>query len=240
MKLTAPVYRLKRNAKLLARKEDIPLHEALDRIAVGEGFDSWSLLAAKLAAIRPAGMLVDQLKCGDLLLLGARPGQGKTLLGLELVVEAVKRGGRGMFFTLEYTEKDVADRFRALGVDPRHFGERFELDCSDAIDAAHVIGRLALAPRGTFAVVDYLQLLDQRRDSPALSVQVQALKIFARERGVIMVFLSQIDRSYDPATKVCPDLRDVRLPNPLDLTLFDKACFLNNGKVQYGAAVGVT
>ena len=146
MKLSAPVYRLKRNAKLLARKEDIPLHEALDRIAVGEGFSSWSLLAAKSAESRPAGMLVDQLMCGELLLLGARPGQGKTLLGLELVVEAMKRGDRGLFFTLEYTEKDVADRFRALGVDREHFGERFELDSSDAINAAHIIGRLATAP----------------------------------------------------------------------------------------------
>ncbi len=236
MKLSAPVYRLKRNAKLLARKEDIPLHEALDRIAVGEGFSSWSLLAAKSAESGPAGMLVDQLMCGELLLLGARPGQGKTLLGLELVVEAMKRGDRGLFFTLEYTEKDVADRFRALGVDREHFGERFELDSSDAINAAHIIGRLATAPRGTLVVIDYLQLLDQRRDNPALSIQVRALKAFARERGLIMVFLSQIHRSYDPASKAFPDLADVRLPNPLDLTLFDKTCFLNNGKVRFGAA----
>ena len=65
--------------------------------------------------------------------------------------------------------------------------------------------------------------------------QVRRLKAFARGRGLILVFISQIDRSYDPAQKPCPDLDDVRLPNPLDLSLFDKACFLNNGEVRFQA-----
>jgi hypothetical protein len=47
MSLSAPIHVLKRRAKLRARKGDIPLHEALDRIARAEGFRSWSLLAAK-------------------------------------------------------------------------------------------------------------------------------------------------------------------------------------------------
>ena len=33
MKLSAPLYHLKRKAKLLSRAENIPLNEALDRIA---------------------------------------------------------------------------------------------------------------------------------------------------------------------------------------------------------------
>ena len=33
MKLSAPLYHLKRKAKLLSRAENIPLHEALDGIA---------------------------------------------------------------------------------------------------------------------------------------------------------------------------------------------------------------
>ena len=38
MKLSAPIYRLKRLAKILSRDEGLPLHEALDRIAAQEGF----------------------------------------------------------------------------------------------------------------------------------------------------------------------------------------------------------
>ena len=236
MKLSAPIYHLKRKAKRLSREDNIPLHDALDRVAVTEGFSAWSMLAAKAAAATPAGKLFPQFKPGDLVLVGARPGQGKTLMSLELAVEAMKSGHRAAFFTLEYTERDVLERLRAIGVEPAQFNTLFEVDCSDAISADYVVKQMASAERGTFVVIDYLQLLDQRRENPDLTVQVRALRSFARDRGLIVAFISQIDRSYDPAAKPCPDLDDVRLPNPLDLKLFDKTCFINNAEVQFRAA----
>ena len=236
MKLSAPLYHLKRKAKLLSRSDNIPLHEALDRVARLEGFAGWSLLAAKAAATSPAEKLFAHLAPGDLVLLGARPGQGKTLMSLELAVRAMKSGSPGVFFTLEYTEKDLLDRFRDIGVAREDFASLFAFDNSDAISADHIVEQLADAPRGTLVVVDYLQLLDQRRENPDLMVQVRALRAFARDRGLIFVFISQIDRAYDPAKKPCPDLGDVRLPNPLDLSLFSKTCFLNNSEVRFAVA----
>ena len=236
MKLSAPLYHLKRKAKLLSRAEKIPLHEALDRIAEREGFSGWSLLAAKMTATAPAGKLFARLAPGDLVLVGARPGQGKTLMSLELAVEAMKSGSRGVFFTLEYTETEMLERFRAIGMERDNFTGLFEFDSSNDISADYIIKRLAAAPRATLVVVDYLQLLDQKRENPELMVQVRALRSFARDRGLIFVFISQIDRAYDPLKKPCPGLEDVRLPNPLDLSLFTKTCFLNNGEVQFRAA----
>ncbi|AWM08084.1 DNA helicase [Bradyrhizobium symbiodeficiens] len=236
MRLSAPIYQLKRKAKRLSREEGIPLHDALDRIATTEGFSAWSMLAAKAAAVTPANRLFPQFRPGDLVLVGARPGHGKTLMSLELAVEAMRSGHRAAFFSLEYTEKDVLERIRAIGASPAQFADMFEVDCSDAISADYIVKEMAAAPRGTVVVIDYLQLLDQRRENPDLSVQVRALKSFARDKGLIVVFISQIDRSYDPAVKPCPDLDDVRLPNPLDLKLFDKTCFLNNSEVQFRAA----
>jgi replicative DNA helicase len=235
MQLSAPIHQLKRKARLLSRKENIPLHEALKRIAAQEGFDGWSLLAAKASAAAPAAKLFPRLAPGDLVLVGARPGQGKTLMSLELAVEAMKSGNRGVFFTLEYTEKEVLDRFRAIGVEQAKFDDLFEFDNSDDISADYIVKRLAAAPRGTLVVIDYLQLLDQRRANPELKDQIRTLQSFARERGLIFVFISQIDRSYDSLKKPYPDLEDVRLPNPLDLRLFTKTCFLNNGEVQFRA-----
>jgi len=236
MKLSAPIYHLKRKAKRLSREEGIPLHEALDRVATMEGFSAWSMLAARAAATTPANKLFPQFQPGDLVLVGARPGQGKTLMSLELAAEAMKSGHRAAFFSLEYTEKDVLDRLRAIGAEPAQFDKLFEVDCSDAISADYIVKQMATAARGTVVVIDYLQLLDQRRENPDLTVQVRALKSFARDKGLIVVFISQIDRSYDPSTKSCPDLGDVRLPNPLDLKLFDKTCFLNKSEVQFRAA----
>lgn len=236
MKLSAPIYALKREAKALSRQDNIPLHAALDRIAVREGFSAWSLLAAKAVAKLDPEELLARLEPGDMLLLGARPGQGKTMMSLRIAAEAMKTGRQAVFFTLEYAEREVGDRFRRVGEDPARFGDLFAFDCSEAIGDGHIIERLADVPRGTVAVIDYLQLLDQRRDKPELMQQVRVLKAFARERGLTFIFLSQIDRSYDPAAKPCPDLEDVRLPNPLDLALFDKTCFLHGDELRFAAA----
>ena len=235
MKLSAPLYHLKRKAKLLSRAENIQLHAALDRVARQEGFGGWSLLAAKMTASAPAEKLFARLAPGDLVLVGARPGHGKTLFSLELAVGAMKSGRRGAFFTLEYTEEHMVDRFRAIGADPMDFDGLFAFENSDAICADYIVASLETAPGGTLVVVDYLQLLDQKRENPALDIQVRELKSFARARGLILVFISQIDRSYDALKKPFPDMGDVRLPNPLDLKLFDKACFLNDGEVRFQA-----
>jgi len=236
MRLSAPLHRLKRKARLLARADHIPLHEALDRVAVQEGFVAWSLLVSRVSAVTPAAKLFEQLSAGDLVLVGARPGHGKTLMSLRLAVEAMRAGHRSVFFSLEYTAGIMLDRFRAIGVEPAEFKQLFSFDNSDDISADYIIKALANAPRGTLVVVDYLQLLDQKRGNPELMVQVRALQAFARERGLIFVFISQIDRRYDPSAKPCPDLDDVRLPNPVDLGLFSKTCFLNNGEVRFQAA----
>ncbi|MCA0420599.1 MAG: replicative DNA helicase [Proteobacteria bacterium] len=236
MNLSAPIHQLKRKARLMSRAERIPLHAALDRIAVAEGYRSWSLLTAKQPGMTSVRALWPLLESSDLVLIAGRPGQGKTLASLALLAEAMRAGRRGVFLTLEYTPADVLSRLRAINVEPAEFAGLFDCDCSDAVSADYIVARLADAPCGTVAVIDYLQLLDQRRDTPELELQVRALKAFAREKGLILVFLSQVDRSYEGSEKPFPEIADVRLPNPLDLTLFDKTCFVNRGEARFRAA----
>ena len=78
MKLSAPIFILKQQAKALARKAKIPLHQALDRIANREGFGAWSLLSSSTISDRSIARLLAHLVPGDLVLLAARPRQGKT------------------------------------------------------------------------------------------------------------------------------------------------------------------
>lgn len=234
MKRSAPIHQLKRQARLLSRSETIPLHAALDRVAAREGFGSWSLLATKRPI--PAGDIYARLRPGDLLLVAARPGHGKTVLALNLAMEAMKSGNRGFFFTLEYSEREWLDHFHRLGVSRTRSRQGLVLDASDDIDANYIVTALRDAPSDTLAVIDYLQLLDQKRANPELMDQVRQLKFFAREKGLTLVFISQIDRSYDPSTKRFPNEIDVRLPNPLDLSLFDKTCFLHDGEARFRSA----
>lgn len=233
MTLSAPVHHLKRKAKLMSRDRDIPLHAALDRIAAEEGYNGWSLLVSQAGDAAPSAKLFPRLAEGDMVLVGARPGQGKTRFSLELAIAAMKQGRRSHFFTLEYTVKDVIALFDKIGESPAQYDALFRLDSSDGIHAGYIMEQLAGAPRGTVAVIDYLQLLDQKRDTPALSAQVKQLKDFAAAKGIIFVFISQIDRNFETAGKSLPDMSDIRLPNPLDLSLFNKTCFIHNGEVRF-------
>ena len=232
MRLSAPTYQLKRRAKLLARDEKIAMHEALDRIARDEGFAGWSLLSSRLAMNPPSKAILSRLADGDLLLLGARPGQGKTLLGLQLLLDAARANRRAVFFSLEYTERDTKERIRSLDVDAEGLSEKLEIVTSDEISADFIVRYLSDSPRGTVAIIDYLQILDQQRSKPALSDQMLVLQEFARRTGVILGFISQIDRSFDPEREPLPSVRHIRLPNPMELGIFSKACFLHDGEVR--------
>jgi len=227
MKLSAPIFQLKRRAKQLAQELQIPLSKALDQIAREEGFSSWSLLASKESNATPAAKLLRTLQPGEMLLVAARPGQGKTLLSLSIAAEAIRQGNQGILFTLEYSEREVRSLLKKRGIT-----DAIELDCSDDICADHICEQLKSAPPGAVAIIDYLQLLDQRRENPPLAEQVQTLRTFAQARQVNFVFISQVDRSFDPTVKPMPDLTDIRLPNPIDLKLFDRACFLHGGEIR--------
>ena len=114
MRLSAPIYRLKRQAKQLSRDNNIPLHQALDRIAEQEGYKRWSHLAAAAPDHPLPQVILDELTGGGLLLLAARPGHGKTSVGLEIAATASRRGMTSMFFTLDYTKQDVTERLKTI------------------------------------------------------------------------------------------------------------------------------
>ncbi|GHB20336.1 replicative DNA helicase [Pseudovibrio japonicus] len=235
MRLSSPIYKLKRQAKLAARDSGIPLHAALDQLAQKEGYKSWSHLSSATSPSGHARNLLKQLQPGDLVLIAARPGQGKTLFGLELALQANQSGWQSHFFTLEYTPADVLNRITQLGRKPEEISSSFNLDCSDEICASYVLDQLHHTQQKALVVIDYLQLLDQKRKNPELTEQLSELKDFTRNTGHIILMISQVHRNFDLAAKPLPDLSDIRLPNSVDLTTFTKTCFLHKGEIEFRA-----
>jgi replicative DNA helicase len=232
MKLSAPIFQLKRRAKLMARSNSVPLNEALDQIAREEGFTRWSLLSASMAAGPLSETVLSRLDDGDLLLIAGRPGHGKTKLGLQLLIDAARDGRKALLFTLDFTEHQARKHLESLDASGGNIAEDVQIFTSDEISAEYIIQRMSGLERGAIAVIDFLQLLDQQRSKPVLSEQLQALGGFAKRTGVVLGFISQIDRSFETDGKRLPDIGDVRLPNFVDLGLFSKACFLHNGEAQ--------
>ena len=228
MKLSAPVFKLKHQAKQLSKRNGIRLHQALDAVAAQEGFSSWSMLAAKFPKHRPGQKILNELSPGEMILLGARPGHGKTILGLEVVALSSMHKNHGCFFTLEYNRDEVIDRIGQLGFEFDELRHTVFVDTSEQISADYIIRALTVLPANPIVVIDYLQLLDQKRTSPDLSQQLQELKHFAAKQGICMIFISQVHRSFDLSRRRFPGLDDIRLPNPVDLGVFNKACFVHN------------
>ena len=237
MKLSAPIFYLKRRARLMARASNLPLHEALDKIAREEGFARWSLLSSRSAEDLSPEAILSRLENGDLVLMAGRPGHGKTVLGLRLLLDAVRLGRGAVLFTLEFIEGEARHHLRQLDETSLGWADKVDVVTSESIGSDLVMRHLADAAPGTVAIIDYLQILDQQRSKPALANQIQALSIFARDTGVILGFLSQIDRTFDPDAKRLPDIGDIRLPNRVDLGLFTKAVFLHGGEAGFQRVV---
>lgn len=233
MKLSAPIFRLKRQAKVLSRDEGIPLHEAQDRIARAEGFQRWSHLAAQHDAASPAADLLGKLEPGELVLLAGKREHGKTTLAFGLIAEALAAERSVGYFSLDENDVDIEQRLEAAGVTS---SERFSSETSDAITASLIVERHRGADAGTLIVIDYLQILDQQRHKPPVADQIETLQRFCAETGAIVVALCQIDRSFDTSGATHPGPEHVRMPNPIDLTRFAKACFIHDGEIRIGAA----
>lgn len=235
------VRQLKRRARELQRREGLAHCAALDRIAREQGYASWSLLAVKAGAqsrhapavpALPSGNadeLFQLLRPGESVLLGSRPGQGKTLRAVALVSAALRRGLPCWFFCLANDPTDLAPLFAACGQAAPAAASEFTFQHSDELHASAIRERLRgnVVPR-SLVVIDYLQLLDQRRSSPELQQQLLELTAFARQSGCIFVFLSQLRSELD-AQRRGPRPGDVRLPNALDLSLFDRLLLLHRG-----------
>ncbi len=235
MKLSAPVHILKGRAKELKLSRGMTMIEALNQIARKEGYNSWGLLQSKVKDFVPqtADELLAYLHPGDMLLISARPGLGKTVLALQLITQAIEEQRSCFFFSFDYTPKTFATKMSDLKISLQDIEPHLHTYFSDDICADYIIHQTdSTAKEGSLIVIDYLQLLDQKRSNPPLQQQIETLKKHAREKRCVLIFIAQIDRAFEQAEHSQASLRDIRLPNPLDLSLFNKSVFVQAGQIH--------
>ena len=230
MKLSAPIYKLKSQAKALKLSQSCSMAEALDSVAKAEGFSSWSLLMQKRKDLLPSRYedIIHYFNGGDLILLGARPMVGKTSFATGLFVQSILQEKlKNYYFTLSEIERDVMVRMKAYAAFITDYDPHFVIDCADDICADYIIKITKNeVGEGSFIVIDYMQQLDERRVNEPLQQQIIKLKEFAKQIKCTIILIAQIDRKFEISKGNLPKAKDVRLPNPLDLSLFNKLLFL--------------
>lgn len=185
----------------------------------------------RLDAVLGGGMVAE-----GLYILGARPGVGKTTLGLKIAEQVAKRGGV-LFISLEMSREQLVGRrvadWTGLPISKVLNGHVTNEEMAEIGAATSEIAQTGLVmnlatgatvadialmarstPNLTLVVIDYLGLLQSETRSGSLYERVtansNALKRLARSLGVPILCLAQLNRNSEDSGKppAMSDLRD--------------------------------
>ena len=205
---------LKKNEKNRARQLSVIMGEYQDQYFKEQTGDKLYTGFSKLDDITGG------LEGGDVIVIGARPGVGKSAFISQIILEMAKRGKRVGFYNLEMSDKQVYERFlsnqsgigmkrirrasRFLGDEQERFQkandalEKMDILISNGAKSVSEIRNECRHQELDCIVIDYLQLVkaDIRYQSRASEVGAisKAIKALAMELNIPIIALSQLNR----------------------------------------------
>lgn len=183
------------------------------------------------------------LRPGQMIVVGARPGVGKTSFALNLCVNAAADGASVAFFSLEMSKIEIAQRLlsaqakiglmdiRSANIRDNQWPQILEatqdlskldimIDDTPGTTVTEIRAKARRMLHGKekgLVIIDYLQLLSapvgtNRNDNRATIVgdMSRGIKIMAKDLGVPVVALSQLNRVVEGRTGKRPQLSDLR------------------------------
>ncbi len=187
--------------------------------------------------------ITNGFKPGELIIIAARPGIGKTTLAVNFAINsAVKYGKSVAMFDLEMSSLQVAQRYIcATGRVPMDYvkggtkdnnvwatifetkkileNSNIYIDDTTTITPAEILSkcRRLKAQHGLdMVIIDYLQLMKAEKQSKDGNRQqevadlTRSIKLAARELGVPILLLSQLNRESEKRADKTPQLSDLR------------------------------
>ena len=205
---------LKKNEKNRARQLSVIMGEYQDQYFKEQTGDKLYTGFSKLDDITGG------LEGGDVIVIGARPGVGKSAFISQIILEMAKRGKRIGFYNLEMSDKQVYERFlsnqsgigmkrirrasRFLGDEQERFQKandalgNMDILISSGVKSVSEIRNECRHQEFNCIVIDYLQLVkaDIRYQSRASEVGAisKAIKALAMELNIPIIALSQLNR----------------------------------------------
>lgn len=172
---------------------------------------------------------------GQLIILAARPGQGKSSLAEQLGIGWASQGLPTLYLSQEMPEDEVADRglsntgridygnlrtghleggdwgrlteaVEKLNLIPFYVDDQASLTLSELRTKARMVKGLKVL------ILDYLQLCSGNGDNRNAEIEVisRGLKTLAKEMGIVVIALSQLNRKVEERADKRPFLSDLR------------------------------
>ena len=188
--------------------------------------------------IRELDNTITGLNKSDLVIIGARPGMGKTAFALNIARNvSVVTGKRVAFFSLEMSKEQLASRVLSsealVGGTKLRTGELTENEWTRLVEAGDILSKADLYLDDTpgitvpemkakirrlkdvdVVMIDYLQLMNsaQRIDNRVQEISeiTRSLKIMAKELNIPVVTLAQLARAGEKRQEHRPVLSDLR------------------------------
>ncbi len=162
-----------------------------------------------------------QMGKGDLVIVGARPGMGKTSFAMNIAVNVAKQKKAVAIFSLEMSGEQLVSRILSsealvdssklrtgqlktedwdniAGVISSLSGSDIYIDDTSAITSAEMKSKLRRIPNLGLVVIDYIGLMQSTSNTDNRAQQVgeisRNLKIMAKELGVPIVCCAQLNR----------------------------------------------
>jgi replicative DNA helicase len=215
------------------------------------------------------------LRRGQMVVIGARPGVGKTSLCLNLATNMAYDGVHVALFSLEMSKEEIAQRLLAtrsgVSLSSIRSASMGQAEWQSIVDAIAELRDLPIAiddTPGTTAteirakarrmlhgvdrgvvIVDYIQLMSspskQESRATAVGEMSRGMKIMAKELGVPVIALSQLNREVEGRQGKRPQLSDLRESGSIEqdadiVMLLDRSMTPEEAERKDRPAEGVT
>ena len=156
-------------------------------------------------------------KSGQLILVGARPGMGKSAIAMKFLESAAKCGVPSSIIPLEMDGEELCERIQHQG--PGRLDEIAGLPIyieDKQFELESLIGSIRLQHKRKgvrFVVIDYLTLIEvegRMNSTEKIEKVTRRLKRLAKELKIPIVILAQLNRKLEDRPDKRPQLADIR------------------------------
>ncbi|MDR0884536.1 MAG: replicative DNA helicase [Oscillospiraceae bacterium] len=217
---------------------DVIYNEVIDRLQKMQNPETADEFRGLPTGYSQLDEIISGLNKSDLILIGARPAVGKTSVALNLARNVAASGKRVVFFCLEMTKMQLAQRLlsseaqvestllRTGRIDERNWAKLLEsaealrpvplfLDDTSSLTVSEMKARIRRMKDVDAIFVDYLGLISGETKSENRVQEVsritRSLKMLAKDMHIPVVVCAQLSRASDQGGKLRrPGLSDLR------------------------------